>query len=386
MIKILFLLRFYPAYGGGEAVTIKLANEFINQGYKIGIVYLWDSVTENPVNVNTQIKSYKLLSKSSPIRKENIKYSDLRKIQAKLKDVIKQERPQFIINQWMPPKMVFQANCNIAKIISCRHAAIYINSKKWNLGIEFFGKNFKKILNFYYRNYYRYSDKWILLCEKFKKEAKEIFDGDFNDKIDYIYNPYRYDGKYVITDYVKKANAILYVGRIYKEKRVNLLIEIWKSIEDIVLEKKWYFFIVGTGNQYDYLKEKIEHDNCKNISLTGQQNPLDYYRNAKIFVSASETEGYPMTLIEAMSNGCVPIAMNTYSSLEDIIENACGVITQNDIFDFRDKLVELMQNEALCKQMSENAVQSSQRFNIKNIMENWKDLFQELLADKERKT
>ena len=36
-MKILFLLRFFPVYGGGETVTIKLANKLVEHGYDVGI-------------------------------------------------------------------------------------------------------------------------------------------------------------------------------------------------------------------------------------------------------------------------------------------------------------------------------------------------------------
>lgn len=38
-MKILFLLRLWPVYGGGETVTRCLANEFVNLGHEVYIAF-----------------------------------------------------------------------------------------------------------------------------------------------------------------------------------------------------------------------------------------------------------------------------------------------------------------------------------------------------------
>ena len=42
-MKIIFLHRVWPAYGGGETVTVCLANEMIKRGFKVHVAYLKDS-------------------------------------------------------------------------------------------------------------------------------------------------------------------------------------------------------------------------------------------------------------------------------------------------------------------------------------------------------
>lgn len=38
-MNILFLLRLYPVYGGGETVTLCLANEMVKRGWNVSILY-----------------------------------------------------------------------------------------------------------------------------------------------------------------------------------------------------------------------------------------------------------------------------------------------------------------------------------------------------------
>ncbi|KAB6160128.1 glycosyltransferase family 4 protein, partial [Bacteroides xylanisolvens] len=42
-MNIAFLLRLWPVYGGGETVTISLANEMVKRGHSITIFYFKDS-------------------------------------------------------------------------------------------------------------------------------------------------------------------------------------------------------------------------------------------------------------------------------------------------------------------------------------------------------
>lgn len=43
-MNILFLLRLWPVYGGGETVTICLANEMVKRGHQVAVAYFKDSV------------------------------------------------------------------------------------------------------------------------------------------------------------------------------------------------------------------------------------------------------------------------------------------------------------------------------------------------------
>lgn len=380
-MKIMFLLRFFPEYGGGEMVTIKLANEFVKMGYYVNIAFLWTTDCKKIIEINSNIKLIKIINNSQPKGKEDIKRNELKIIQSSLESIIRSEIPQIIINQWLPPKMVFKANNNKAKIVSCRHASIYINSFKWNLVSRILKNKFKYLLRMYYWDYYKYSSKWVLLCKKFENEAKDLFDQDKLNKIISIYNPCRYDSYFNMREYMQKENNVLYVGRIYKEKRVDLLVDVWKALEIFVVKYNWKLYIVGSGNQLDYLKKKTASLNCKNISFEGQKEPLEYYRKSKIFASTSETEGYPMTLIEAMRNGCVPIAMNTYSSISDVIESGCGVIVEDDFDCYKEELLKMMIHEAQLKAMSKASIYSSRRFDINKILAEWKDMFDLLMND-----
>ena len=38
-MNILFLQRLWPVYGGGETVTITLANEMVLRGWNVGVLY-----------------------------------------------------------------------------------------------------------------------------------------------------------------------------------------------------------------------------------------------------------------------------------------------------------------------------------------------------------
>jgi glycosyltransferase involved in cell wall biosynthesis len=59
----------------------------------------------------------------------------------------------------------------------------------------------------------------------------------------------------------------------------------------------------------------------KRVNFEGYRNPQPFYKRASIFVMTSANEGFPMTLIEAQQNGCVPVVMNSFSALREIIQN-----------------------------------------------------------------
>lgn len=374
---ILFTLRFFPVYGGGETVTLRLADKFVSMGHEVHIFYLWDNGKQE---YPTELKLFKVSEVKPPVNKEEICSDDNKLIYKSLNMYIQKNRIKYVINQWLNPKKVYQASSGMAKVFHCRHAAVYINSVKWNCFRRMLGKVlFDYILAFKYRNYIEYGDRFVLLCDEYATEMKKIFLHKRDDKIISMLNPCRFD---IPSDMVfgNKENAICYVGRIYPEKQLDILIKAWKDIEDIVVKDSWFFYIIGTGDDISHVQSLAKSLECKNIRFEGFQIPIEYYKKCKIFVSASATEGYPMTIIEAMAYGVVPIIANTYSALEGIIPcDYNGIKVNNvEVLEFAKELRNLMNdNDILQKKSNIAHLFCKENYSVKNIAMEWINLFRE---------
>ncbi|MDA9018933.1 glycosyltransferase [Flavobacteriales bacterium] len=69
--------------------------------------------------------------------------------------------------------------------------------------------------------------------------------------------------------------------------------------------------------------------NCEVVPNCTSQELRYHYNDARIFVQASITEGFPNTLCEAMACGCFPIGSNV-SSIPAIISNYGFILTRRD--------------------------------------------------------
>jgi len=180
-------------------------------------------------------------------------------------------------------------------------------------------------------------------------------------------------------DFEKKQKTILFVGRISEyQKRLSLIIEIWKMI---LSEKKyddWNLKIVGDGEDMETLKEKTK--NLDRIYFEGKQKSESYFEEASIFIMTSTFEGFGMTLAEAQKYACIPVAMNSFLSLSDIIENEKNgfIIPDGDINAMAEKIQILMTDESLRKEIALNGLESVKKFDIKIIAQKWEKLFNEL--------
>lgn len=91
----------------------------------------------------------------------------------------------------------------------------------------------------------------------------------------------------------------------------------------------------------------------------------------------SSFEGWPLTIVEAMANGVVPIVMDSFAAVHDIIDNGKdGYITpNNDLYAYAEKLTQLMQNKNLRETISNAARQKTKNFSPEQVIEKWISLF-----------
>ncbi|MBQ8312969.1 MAG: glycosyltransferase family 4 protein [Clostridia bacterium] len=97
---------------------------------------------------------------------------------------------------------------------------------------------------------------------------------------------------------------LIYVGQLIPLKNVDTLIETVKR-----LGKDAELTIVGDGQERQRLEEMA--GGCGNITFTGwlpREEALQRMKQADIFAMVSSPETYGMVYLEAMAQGCIPIA------------------------------------------------------------------------------
>ena len=90
----------------------------------------------------------------------------------------------------------------------------------------------------------------------------------------------------------------------------------------------------------------------------------------------SKFEGWGMTLIEAMQQGCVPVAYQTFSSITDIIDNGHNgyLVEPNRTDMFIKSTILLACNDQLWHDFSKATIKKVDNFSIKKIVKEWNNL------------
>ena len=126
----------------------------------------------------------------------------------------------------------------------------------------------------------------------------------------------------------KKSFNIVFVGRLAKEKNIDLLL----SAQEIInaRDKNVNLIIIGDGPDMDEYKKtakKLKIDS--NVFFVGKvpwEEIPKYYRVADVFATASTSETQGLTVIEAMAASVAPICIDDESFRNTVIDGLNGRI------------------------------------------------------------
>ncbi|WP_018674744.1 glycosyltransferase family 4 protein [Riemerella columbina] len=235
-----------------------------------------------------------------------------------------------------------------------------------NLKAKILTKLFQRTLNKF--------DKIVVLTEEDEKEWSKYFKNVTN-----IPNPITI--KPIAADY--RVKKVLSVGRFTYQKGLNYLIDAWA----IVSEKfpDWQLDIYGHGELEDELRNQTRKlDLEKSITIHPPSKAInEVYAQYSIFALSSRFEGFPLVLIESIASGLVPVAFACKNGPKQLLGNNLlkdGLVEPYNIEMFAEKLMILMENETLRKEMSEEALRVSKRYEMSNIMKKWEGLFDDLIG------
>lgn len=141
--------------------------------------------------------------------------------------------------------------------------------------------------------------------------------------------------------------------------------------------------IVTKPNGKDHRDQYAKTLDLRNVEFVGKTSePQKYYRRAKFFLMTSRYEGFPMTIIEAMQFGCIPIVYNSFSAINDIIDSGKnGMLVSNG----DEKQFEQVMRELVAKENRQNVIRkqlrpSLDKFSRKIILDSWNNLFKTLIS------
>jgi len=126
----------------------------------------------------------------------------------------------------------------------------------------------------------------------------------------------------------KKSLNILFAGRLEKQKRPELFIELASRLRQSMPDAKLNFQIVGDGSLRPTLERLASNLGMNNgeISFLGVQRAMaDIYRQTDVLVLTSEHEGTPNVILEAMTYG-VPVVATKVGGVPEILTEACGIL------------------------------------------------------------
>ncbi len=148
---------------------------------------------------------------------------------------------------------------------------------------------------------------------------------------------------------------ILSVGRLGSEKNLELIIDAFDEIKDRIKTAK--LIIVGDNHQHRLkLEERASTTrNADYIIFTGKM-PRDQlgpvYGASDLFVFPSVTDTQGLVIHEAADAG-LPIVLCDAGVTEVVCDGENGLVAENEIGDFADKVVTILQDESMRKDMGQ---------------------------------
>ncbi len=167
---------------------------------------------------------------------------------------------------------------------------------------------------------------------------------------------------------------IVSVSRLDKNKNLELLLNAISRLESLPNLK---VVIGGNGpelNNLIILSDKLGiKDRVVFTGWLSENAIVEIYNKSKIFVLCSRNEGFPLSLLEAMSCGCVPIVTDTGDITDVVFHGINGLVLKG--FDNESELAEnimsLINNPEKIEEFAFHAKRVKSKYSYESIQKIW---------------
>jgi glycosyltransferase involved in cell wall biosynthesis len=195
--------------------------------------------------------------------------------------------------------------------------------------------------------------------------------------------PNSIDVTYFIPSGIEKKYDIITVGRVSSEKQIDVFVE---TIEKLTkYNKNIKAAIAGIGPEFEIIKDMISNKNLtKNIDMLGfveGDNLKRLFNQGKVYLSCSQTEGFPRTIIQSLACG-TPCVSSNVGDIEDTIKegyNGFLVEDSNNTDAYVEKILILLNSNETYENFSikgRNMVCEKYSFEASTLL--WNSILKEL--------
>jgi len=231
----------------------------------------------------------------------------------------------------------------------------------------------------------RYADK-IICVSDFGRQLAISYKVAEEEKLAVVHN-----GVELVENKGEKPEGrikIVFIGRLSKQKDPELFLQALNELSEKV-RKKVEVLIVGDGKKRKKLRKFIKkhrlEENAKLLGRLERGKIFEILQGAHIFILTSHYEGFPRTILEAMSCGLAVIATDV-GGVSEAVDKDCGILVKRgDRKQVVEALTSLIERPELVSAMGKRARQKvEENFSLRKMCEKTYEVYEQVLSSRNK--
>ncbi len=266
--------------------------------------------------------------------------------------------------------LIFFSKIKNLKIIVSERTPI----KELSIYFGFFDFIKKNIIKMLIILLYKKSSKVITNSTKCSKDLERMI----NIKVHTIFSPSYFSANAKKLSKKNKQKIFLVASRLAKEKNIFYLID----AINLIKEKNFVLKILGDGDQKEKLISYVKRLRLeKKIKfLNYKKNISNHFKESDLFINTSFFEGFPNSVVEAISNNVPVLCSRSHGGVFDIIKNKSygNLFDISKIENLSSLILDYYKNEKNFLKKTNKARKNLKRFSKKNCVNAYENILGKL--------
>ncbi len=216
----------------------------------------------------------------------------------------------------------------------------------------------------------------VFICHNthMQKRLLEILPNKSN-RIFYLPHGIELPSRYREAQAPEKPLRLLFLGRMNRSKGIFDLPQIDEILRNNKVNVEWG--CIGAGPELQSLKDSWKNDKVRYFSPETNAEVMDLISSYDVFVLPTKFEGSPVSLLETMAVGLVPVISKLEGGITDIVDSSVGFTPGvNDNQTFAESIIKLDNDRNLLETLSKRCRNVIiEKFDLSKTAEKYHELF-----------